>query len=88
MYISNNPHTYFIFHLVTHTEVGCMFLKNPGDGVIWVSVLVLGAADHPVPVLPGPQYPYICGWLPVWLSLPVVLMQELLLVNMKLQGMD
>lgn len=28
-----------------------------GDGEMWVSVLVLGAAEHPVLVLPGPQYP-------------------------------
>lgn len=24
---------------------------------MWVSVLVLGAAEHPVPLLPGPQHP-------------------------------
>lgn len=28
-----------------------------GDGEMWVSVLVLGAAEHPVPLLSGPPYP-------------------------------
>lgn len=34
------------------------FIESCGDGEMWVSVLVLGAAEHPVPpLLPGPQHP-------------------------------
>lgn len=33
------------------------FKESCGDGEMWVSVLVLGAAEHPVPLLPGPHHP-------------------------------
>lgn len=41
--------------------VVCVSKESCGDGKMWVSVL--GAAEHPVPALPGPQYPGL-QWLP------------------------
>lgn len=40
------------------------------DGKMWVSVLVLWAAEHPVPLLPGPRYPSACLWLPALSTKP------------------
>lgn len=38
----------------------CISTEFYGDGAMWVSVLVLGAAEHPVPLLSGPHVAYLC----------------------------
>lgn len=43
-----------------HAEVVGVFLKNPVEMEMWVSVLVLGAAEHPVPMLSGRHYVCLC----------------------------
>lgn len=55
-----------------------IFEEFCGDGAMWVSVLVLEAAEHPVPLLSGPQYPCrsvaassLIKWS-LWHSLPSV----------------
>lgn len=40
----------------------CISKESCGDAEMWVSVLVPGAAEHPVPVLSGPPLPHHCVW--------------------------
>lgn len=45
-----------LFRFVPSRRGGwCISKESCWDGEMWVSVLMLGAADHPVPVLPGPR---------------------------------